>query len=125
MAKRGVTGAYAVGTGDVRRHSVFKPSELSRAIALSIPNSCKSNQGTPTPRIGRDRDGLLGLHNFRHSLARFLSNGAKVQPKTVQGILRHAGIKTTLGLCAQNDSDEKQAAQDAFLHAMGLASMMV
>ena len=67
----------------------------------------------------------LGLHNFRHSLATFLSNGAKVQPKTVQGLLRHADIKTTLGLYTQDDSDEKQAAQGAFLDAMGLASSMV
>jgi integrase len=67
----------------------------------------------------------LGLHNFRHSLATFLSNGAKVQPKTVQGILRHADIKTTLGLYTQDDSDEKQAAQGAFLDAMGLGSTMV
>ena len=67
----------------------------------------------------------LGLHNFRHSLATFLSNGAKVQPKTVQGLLRHADIKTTLGLYTQDDSDEKQAAQSAFLDAMGLASSMV
>ncbi len=67
----------------------------------------------------------LGLHNFRHSLATFLSNGAKIQPKTVQGILRHADIKTTLGLYTQDNSDEKQAAQGAFLDAMGLASSMV
>jgi hypothetical protein len=43
----------------------------------------------------------------------------------VQGLLRHADIKTTLGLYTQDDSDEKQAAQGAFLDAMGLASTMI
>jgi hypothetical protein len=65
------------------------------------------------------------LRRRRYSLATFLSNGAKIQPKTVQGLLRHADIKTTLGLYTQDDSDEKQAAQGAFLDAMELASSMV
>ena len=36
MARRGVAGAYPVGTGDVRRHWIFKLSELSRAISPSL-----------------------------------------------------------------------------------------
>lgn len=66
----------------------------------------------------------LGLHNFRHSLATFLAT-TKTHPKVVQGLLRHADIKVTLGLYTQEDSDEKQAAQGAFLAAMGLASPLV
>lgn len=31
----------------------------------------------------------FGLHNLRHSLSNWLVNKAKVEPKTVQGILRH------------------------------------
>src|SRR5207244_6361841 len=34
----------------------------------------------------------FGLHNLRHSLSNWLVNKAKVEPKTVQGILRHAKI---------------------------------
>ncbi len=49
----------------------------------------------------------MGLHNFRHNLATFHSNEAKVQPKTVQKLLRHADIKTTLGLYTQDGSNEK------------------
>jgi integrase len=41
----------------------------------------------------------FGLHNLRHSLSNWLVNKAKVEPKTVQGILRHAKIQTTLDLC--------------------------
>jgi len=38
-------------------------------------------------------------------------NKAKVEPKTVQGILRHAKIQTTLDLYTQENSDETWAAQ--------------
>jgi integrase len=37
----------------------------------------------------------FGFHNLRHSLASFLvSQGT--DPKTVQGLLRHSDVKTTL-----------------------------
>src|SRR5260370_15550331 len=45
----------------------------------------------------------FGLHNLRHSLSNWLVNKAKVEPKTVQGILRHAKIQTTLALYTQDD----------------------
>ncbi len=44
---------------------------------------------------------------------------------TVQGILRHSKIQTTLDLYTQDDSDEKQVAQGAFLSAVGLGSRLV
>jgi len=62
----------------------------------------------------------FGLHNLRHSLSNWLVNKAKVEPKTVQGILRHAKIQTTLGLYTQEDGDETQSAQGEFLAAWGL-----
>jgi integrase len=43
----------------------------------------------------------FGLHNLRHSLSNWLVNKAKVEPKTVQGILRHSRIQTTLDLYTQ------------------------
>jgi integrase len=64
----------------------------------------------------------FGLHNLRHSLSNWLVNKAKVEPKTVQGILRHAKIQTTLDLYAQGDSDQARAAQGAFLAAMGMTT---
>jgi integrase len=51
----------------------------------------------------------FGLHNLRHSLSNWLVNKAKVEPKTVQGILRHSKIQTTLDLYTQEDSDETRA----------------
>ena len=45
----------------------------------------------------------FGLHNLRHSLSNWLVNKAKVEPKTVQGILRHSRIQTTLDLYTQED----------------------
>ena len=62
----------------------------------------------------------FGLHKLRHSLSNWLVNKAKVEPKTVQGILRHAKIQTTLDLYTQEDSDETRAAQGQFLTAVGM-----
>ncbi|MGA7077463.1 MAG: site-specific integrase [Terriglobales bacterium] len=63
----------------------------------------------------------FGLHNLRHSLSNWLVNKAKVEPKTVQGILRHSKIQTTLDLYTQEDSDETRAAQGKFLSAVGMS----
>ena len=38
----------------------------------------------------------FGLHNLRHSLSTWLVNKGKVDPKTVQGMLRHSDIRTTM-----------------------------
>ena len=67
----------------------------------------------------------FGLHNLRHSLSSWLVNKAKVDPKTVQSILRHPRIQTTLDLYTQGDGDETRAAQGAFLKELGMASEMV
>ncbi len=67
----------------------------------------------------------FGLHNLRHSLSNFLVNKAKVDPKTVQSILRHSRIQTTLDLYTQADGDETKIAQGRYLEALGLASPMV
>jgi len=67
----------------------------------------------------------FGLHNLRHSLSNWMVNKAKVEPKTVQGILRHAKVQTTLDLYTQEDSDETLAAQGEYLTALGVGSSMV
>lgn len=63
-----------------------------------------------------------GLHNLRHSLSNWLVNKAKENPKTVQGILGHSRIQTTLDLYTDEDLDEMIAAQEKFLDAMGFES---
>ena len=64
----------------------------------------------------------FGLHNLRHSLSNWLVNKAKIEPKTVQAILRHSKIQTTLDLYTQKDADEARAAQGVFLAAVGFKS---
>ena len=59
-------------------------------------------------------------YNLRHSLSKWLVNKAKVEPKTVQCILRHAKIQTTLDLYTQEDSDETRATHGEFLSAVGM-----
>jgi hypothetical protein len=67
----------------------------------------------------------FGLHNMRHSLSHWLVNQAKVEPKTVQTILRHSRIQTTLDIYTQGDGDETPAVQGAFLKELGMASEMI
>jgi integrase len=62
----------------------------------------------------------FGFHNLRHSLASFLVR-SKTDPKTVQALLRHSDVKTTLQLYAHSVSEDRLAAQgqvlDAILHS--------
>jgi integrase len=67
----------------------------------------------------------FGLHNLRHSLSNWMVNKGKVEPKTVQGILRHSRIQTTLDLYTQQDSDQARAAQGQFLEALQTHTAMV
>jgi integrase len=61
----------------------------------------------------------------QHSLSNWLVNKARVEPKTVQSLLRHSRIQTTLDLYTQNDSEEMWATQGQFLAAMGLKSRTI
>jgi integrase len=70
-------------------------------------------------------DQRFGLHNLRHTLSKWMMNKAKVKPKTVQEILRHTKIQTTLDLYTQEDADETQTAQGEFLNAVGNMSAKV
>ena len=60
------------------------------------------------------RQGRFGFHNFRHSLATAMVK-LRVDPKTVQGILRHEDFGTTMGLYAQSDMESMRDAQGKFL----------
>ena len=63
----------------------------------------------------------FGSHNLRHSLSNWLVTKSKTDPKTVQELLRHANVRTTLQLYARSDSDETRAAQGTFLGAVGIS----
>lgn len=59
----------------------------------------------------------FGFHNFRHGLASWLVNqGTDV--KTVQGLLRHSNVSTTLGLYAHRVNASMFAAQDSVMRAI-------
>jgi integrase len=59
----------------------------------------------------------FGFHNFRHGLASWLVNqGTDV--KTVQGLLRHSNVSTTLGLYAHRVNSSMLAAQDSVMRAI-------
>jgi integrase len=67
--------------------------------------------------ISEDQRGRFGFHNFRHSLASSLVK-LKCDPKTVQGILRHEDVRTTMQLYAQSDQESKLEAQGKFLEVL-------
>jgi integrase len=67
--------------------------------------------------IYEDQQVRFGFHNFRHSLASSLVK-LKCDPKTVQGILRHEDVRTTMQFYAQSDQESKLAAQGMFLEVL-------
>lgn len=67
--------------------------------------------------IKADERVRFGFHNFRHSLASALVK-LKCDPKTVQGLLRHEDIRTTMQLYAQSDREAKLEAQGKFLELL-------
>lgn len=59
----------------------------------------------------------FGFHNFRHGLASWRVNqGTDV--KTVQGLVRHFNVSTTLGLYAHRVNSSMMGAQDSMMRAL-------
>jgi len=67
--------------------------------------------------LTEDDSRRFGFHNLRHSLASFLVR-SKTDPKTVQALLRHSDVKTTLQLYAHSVSEDRLAAQGQVLDAI-------
>jgi integrase len=67
--------------------------------------------------IAEDWEGRFGFHNFRHSLASYLVR-SKTDPKTVQALLRHSDVKTTLQLYSHSVSEDRMLAQGEVLQAI-------
>jgi integrase len=57
------------------------------------------------------------LDKLRHSLASFLVR-SKTDPKTVEALLRHSDVKTTLQLYAHSVSADRMTAQGEVLQAI-------
>lgn len=67
--------------------------------------------------IPADYKGRFGVHNFRSSLSTALvAAGADVT--TVQGLLRHSQVTTTLDIYAQHVPAAAMKAQETFIAAM-------
>jgi len=60
----------------------------------------------------------FGFHNLRHSLASYLVTQTKTDVKTVQSMLRHADIGTTLDIYTHAINKDKLAAQNQVMEAM-------
>jgi integrase len=65
--------------------------------------------------IDAEYTGRAGLHAFRHSLATVLITEEKVDPKTAQGILRHATSSITMDIYTHTQDAAKRAALDGEL----------
>jgi integrase len=59
----------------------------------------------------------FGFYNLRHSLASFLVR-SKTDPETVQALLRHSDVKTTLQLYARSVSADRMTARGEVLQAI-------
>ena len=68
------------------RHSEAEPCSLSASIFVADHLRPAAKKAGVHIEDGQ----RFGLHNLRHSLSNWLVNKAKVEPKTLQGILRHA-----------------------------------
>ena len=66
----------------------------------------------------------FGFGNLRHSLCSFLV-GQGTDPKTVQTLLRHADVTTTLGIYAHSHSESRMTAQGDMLTAFFAPSTSV
>jgi integrase len=67
--------------------------------------------------ISQDWEGRFGFHNFRHSLASYLVR-SNTDPKTVQALLRHSDVRTTLQLYSHSVSEDRLLAQGEVLQAI-------
>ena len=67
--------------------------------------------------LNEDDPRRFGFHNLRHNLASFLVR-SKTDPKTVQALLRHSDVRTTLQLYAHSVSEDRLAAQGQMLDAI-------
>ena len=80
-------------------------------ISASMMTGAKIRPAAVKVGIRLEPGQRFGFHNFRHSLATFLvSRGTDV--KTIQGLLRHAKVTTTLDLYSQSIDSAKLEAQE-------------
>jgi len=67
--------------------------------------------------IAANWEGRFGFHTFRHSLASYLVR-SKTDPKTLQSLLRHSDVKTTLQPYSHRVTEDRMLAQKSVLQAI-------
>ena len=83
------------------------------AMKERILSSYRSDEG----KLVENDPRRFGFHNLRHSLASFLVR-IKIDPKTLQTLLRHSDVKFTLQYYAHSVSQDRMAAAGAMLFAI-------
>jgi integrase len=105
----------------IRRISTHKIGKSHKGKQPRVANMVVEDYLRPAAvKAGMLKEGekdRFGFHNLRHSLASFLvRKGTDV--KTVQKMLRHSDVSTTLRIYAHSMSEDRLAAQDEMLAAM-------
>src|SRR5436309_6195543 len=111
--------------GETKRPTARIPTSCSRASGSRARGRCPHPSWCRSIRPAAVKAGIIkegekvrfGFHNFRHSLATALVK-LKVDPKTVQGMLRHEDFGTTMELYAQSDMESMRDAQGKFLEQL-------
>jgi integrase len=80
-------------------------------MSASMMTAAKIRPAAVKVEIRLAKGQRFGFHNFRHSLATFLVSRGK-DVKTIQGLLRHAKVTTTLDLYSQSIDAAKLEVQE-------------
>ena len=116
--------------GPAKRPSVFHPLAARRGGGFrsgsrKYPYLAWGHTRCESSRLAASAAGVIkegenvrfGFHNFRHSLATAPVK-LKVDAKTVQGMLRHEDLGTTMQIYAQSDMKSMRDAQGKFLEQL-------
>ena len=119
LGHRAHTGDSGFDWPSVLQKKTFSFSFLAEAVAIAnmLVHSHLRPAAVKAGVIPKDWEGRFGFHNFRHSLASYLVR-SKTDPKTVQALLRHSDVKTTLQLYSHSLTEDRMLAQGTVLEAI-------
>ena len=100
--------------GRIPRVGNMLVSDHLRPAAIKAGVLCVAEDGTVYDSSGSPVK-RFGFHNLRHSLSTALMTGEKEDPRTVQDMLRHSKVATSLELYTQSTMQQRIAAQEKYL----------